>query len=145
MVFNRESWRLGTDIPGNPVRALCGALIGFLSALMGIGGGVMNNTFMTLFGRPIHQAVATSSGTGILISVPGVIGMIVAGWSVENLPMFSFGYVNLLGVALVIPVTIFFAPIGAKIAHALPKRTLEVSFGVFMLIVAARFAYALWG
>lgn len=145
MLLNRESWKLGTDIPGNPVRALCGALIGFLSALMGIGGGVMNNTFMTLFNRPIHQAVATSSGTGILISVPGVIGMIFAGWGVESLPMFSFGYVNLLGVALVIPVTIFCAPIGVRIAHALPKRTLEVSFGIFLLIVAARFGYGLLG
>ncbi|MDJ0931339.1 sulfite exporter TauE/SafE family protein [Breoghania sp.] len=145
MLLNRDSWRIGHDIPGNPVRAICGMLIGFFSTLMGIGGGVMNNTFMTLFGRPIHQAVATSSGIGTLISVPGVIGLMWAGWGEPNLPPFSLGYVNLLGVALVIPVTILVAPLGVKVAHALPKRVLEVSFGLFLLLVAARFALSLWG
>ena len=145
MLFNRESWKIGNDIPGNPVRAICGVLIGFFSTLMGIGGGVMNNTFMTLYGRPIHQAVATSSGTGVLISIPGVIGMVWAGWGETNLPAFSLGYVNLLGVALIIPITTFAAPFGVKIAHALPRRSLEVFFGLFLLSVAARFAWSLWG
>ncbi|WP_186389642.1 sulfite exporter TauE/SafE family protein [Stappia sp. TSB10P1A] len=145
MLFNRESWKIGNDIPGNPVRAICGALIGFFSTLMGIGGGVMNNTFMTLFGRPIHQAVATSSGTGVLISIPGVIGMMWAGWGAAGLPAFSLGYVNILGVALIIPITTFAAPFGVKIAHALPRRYLEIFFGLFLLSVAARFAWSLWG
>ena len=145
MLFNRESWKIGNDIPGNPIRAICGVLIGFFSTLMGIGGGVMNNTFMTLYGRPIHQAVATSSGTGVLISIPGVIGMMWAGWGEPNLPAFSLGYVNLLGVALIIPITTFAAPFGVKIAHALPRRYLEVFFGLFLLSVAARFAWSLWG
>ena len=145
MLFNRESWKIGNDIPGNPVRAICGGLIGFFSTLMGIGGGVMNNTFMTLFGRPIHQAVATSSGTGVLISIPGVIGMMWAGWGAAGLPAFSLGYVNILGVALIIPITTFAAPFGVKIAHALPRRYLEIFFGLFLLSVAARFAWSLWG
>ena len=71
LLLNRETWRLGSELPGNPVRAAVGVLIGFLSTLMGIGGGVLNNTFMTLFGRPMHQAVATSAGVGVLISHPG--------------------------------------------------------------------------
>ena len=145
MLFDKPHWRLGPDIPGNPVRAICGALIGFFSTLMGIGGGVMNNTFMTLYGRPIHQAVATSSGTGLLISVPGTIGLMWAGWGVSLLPAFSAGYVNLLGVALIIPVTTFAAPYGVKVAHALPRRTMEILFGVFLLIVAARFLLSLYG
>ncbi|MXN67417.1 TSUP family transporter [Stappia sp. GBMRC 2046] len=145
MIFNRSSWKIGDDIPGNPVRAVCGMLIGFFSTLMGIGGGVMNNTFMTLYGRPIHQAVATSSGTGVLISVPGVIGLAWAGWGDPLLPPFSAGYVNLLGVALIIPITTFAAPFGVKIAHALSRRTMEIAFGLFLLSVAARFAWSLWG
>ncbi|WP_321335989.1 sulfite exporter TauE/SafE family protein [Breoghania sp.] len=145
MLFNRESWRIGNEIPGNPVRAICGALMGFFSTMMGVGGGVMNNTFMTLFGRPIHQAVATSSGVGILISIPGTIGLIIAGWGEPELPPFSLGYINLLGVALVIPVTFFAAPVGVRVAHALPKRVLEICFGVFLLTVSARFAWSLWG
>lgn len=145
MLFNRASWRLGDDIPGFPIRPLCGALIGFLSTLMGIGGGVMNNTFMTLYGRPIHQAVATSAGVGVLISIPGVIGMIWAGWGARGLPAFSLGYVNLLGVALIIPVTTLAAPLGVRLAHAWPKRRLELAFGIFLMLVAFRFALSLLG
>lgn len=143
MFFNRDSWRLGNDIPGFPIRPLCGALIGFFSTLMGIGGGVMNNTFMTLYGRPIHQAVATSAGTGVLISIPGVIGMVWAGWGEPLLPQFSLGYVNLLGVAVIMPLTTFAAPFGVKLAHRMPKRALELAFGTFLMLVAIRFGIGL--
>nr|WP_186393861.1 MULTISPECIES: sulfite exporter TauE/SafE family protein [unclassified Pannonibacter] len=143
MFFNRDSWRLGSDIPGFPIRPLCGALIGFFSTLMGIGGGVMNNTFMTLYGRPIHQAVATSAGTGVLISIPGVIGMVWAGWGEPLLPQFSLGYVNLLGVAVIMPLTTLAAPYGVKLAHRMPKRALELAFGTFLMLVAIRFGISL--
>jgi hypothetical protein len=86
LMFNRASWKLGDDLPTGAKRFGVGALIGFLSTLMGIGGGVLNNTFMTLFNRPIHQAVATSAGVGVLISVPGFIGSIWAGWGEAGLP-----------------------------------------------------------
>ncbi len=143
LLFNRESWRIGDDLPKNPLRTLVGFVIGFLSTLMGIGGGVLTNTFMTLFGRPMHQAVATSSGVGVLISIPATIGFIWAGWGAENLPPFSIGYVNIAAVAMVIPVTVLVAPLGVKIAHALDKRQLEFGFGVFLLLVAARYFYSL--
>lgn len=145
MLLDQPHWRLGTEIPGNPIRALCGWLTGFFSTLMGIGGGVMNNTFMTLYGRPIHQAIATSAGTGLLISVPGAIGLVWAGWGATDLPPFSAGYVNVLGVALIIPVTTFAAPLGVKVAHALPRRRMEILFGSFLLLVAARFLFGLLG
>lgn len=145
LVFDRDSWKLGDNIPDNPLRSLIGLLLGYFSTLMGIGGGVMNNTFMTLYGRPIHQAVATSSGMGVLISIPGMIGYIWAGWGVAGLPLASTGFVNWIAVALIIPVTLFAAPIGARIAHALPKRTLEMSFGIFLVLVAVRFFYSLAG
>ena len=145
MLLDQPHWRLGSDIPGDPIRSLCGFLIAFFSTLMGIGGGVMNNTFMTLYGRPIHQAVATSSGTGLMISIPGTIGLIWAGWGADFLPPFSAGYVNLLGVLLIIPVTTFAAPYGVKLAHSLPRRKMEVFFGVFLLIVAARFLFGMLG
>lgn len=143
LLFDRESWRLGRTIPGNPVRALVGALIGFLSALMGVGGGVMNNTFMTLFNRPMHQAVATSSGVGVLISVPGLIGYVWAGWGAAGLPIASTGYVNWIAVILIVPITLLVAPLGVRVAHALAKRKLEMAFGLFMILVAARFAWSL--
>jgi uncharacterized membrane protein YfcA len=88
--------------------------------------------------------VATSSGVGVLISIPGTLGFIWAGWGKEALPDFSFGFVNLLAVALIIPITIYTAPLGVKIAHSLPKSVLSRAFGVFLIIVAIRFIYALW-
>lgn len=139
MIFNRASWRLGDDIPDNPVKFLVGSGIGILSGLMGIGGGVLNNTFMTLYGRPIHQAVATSSGIGVLISLPGLIGYVWGGWGVAGLPPFSTGYINWLAVALLIPITLLMVPHGARLAHAMTKRQLELGFGIFLIVVSAQF------
>ncbi|MBB4304100.1 putative membrane protein YfcA [Rhodobium orientis] len=144
MLFDRGGLRLGDDIPGNPVRAIIGGFIGLVSTLMGIGGGVMNNTFMTLYGRPIHQAVATSAGTGTLISVPGMIGFMWAGWGAPGLPPFSIGYVNLLAMLLVVPITVLVAPFGVSLAHRLSRRGLQLFFGIFLLIVAVRFVLSLF-
>jgi uncharacterized protein len=143
LLFGKDSWRLGEELPGNPVKSIVGILIGFLSTLMGIGGGVLNNTYMTAYGRPIHQAVATSAGVGLLIGLPGFLGYIWAGWGKAGLPPFSTGYVNWLSVALLIPLSIIITPYGVKAAHALPKRRLEMLLGLYLLAVAARFGWSL--
>ena len=143
LLANRDSWRLGTTLPENPLRAVVGVLIGFFSTLMGIGGGVLNNTFMTLYGRSIHQAVATSSGVGVLISIPGIIGYMWAGWGAAGLPPYSSGFVNIPAMLLVIPTSVLTAPLGVRLAHRLSRRQLEVAFGLFLLFVAARFALSL--
>ncbi|MBP1851202.1 sulfite exporter TauE/SafE family protein [Rhizobium halophytocola] len=144
MIFLRNRFQLGTDLPGEPVRFLVGTVIGLLSGLMGIGGGVMNNSFMTSYGRPIHQAVATSAGVGVLISLPGLIGYIIAGWGEPGLPPFSTGFINWIAVALIIPVTMVAAPLGARLAHALSKKQLEIGFGIFLVVVAIRFVWSLF-
>jgi uncharacterized membrane protein YfcA len=143
LLFNRESWRIGGEIPRNPARSLIGVLIGYFSTLMGIGGGVMNNTFMTLFGRPMHQAVATSSGIGVMIAIPGTVGYIWAGWGSPLLPIASTGFINWIAVALVIPIALIVTPYGVRIAHALSKRQLEIGFGLFCIIVSVRFFVSL--
>jgi len=143
LLFNRESWRIGADIPGNPARGIIGLLIGYFSTLMGIGGGVMNNTFMTLFGRPMHQAVATSSGVGVMIAIPGTVGYIWAGWGNPLLPIASTGYINWIAVAMIIPVALLVTPYGVRIAHAASKRQLEIGFGLFCVFVSARFFWSL--
>ncbi len=147
LLFAKDSWKLGSELPRNPARAIAGGLIGFFSTFMGIGGGVMNNTFMTLYGRPMLQAISTSSGVGVLISIPGTIGYILAGLAstnVASLPDYSLGYVNLLTVAFIIPITLLIAPLGVRAAHALSKRQLEVTFGIFMFVVAGRFLASLF-
>lgn len=84
MGLGRESWRLRSDLPTGQLRAGLGAVIGALSALMGVGGGALGGMLMTLCGRPIHQAVATASGFGVGIGVPAALGFVVAGWGAEG-------------------------------------------------------------
>ncbi|MCZ8042588.1 MAG: sulfite exporter TauE/SafE family protein [Beijerinckiaceae bacterium] len=144
LLFASDRWQLGTEMPGRVLMTVYGGVIGVLSALMGIGGGQLSSLFMTFYGRPIHQAVATSSGLGVLISIPGALGFIYAGWpKMDVLPPLSLGYVSLIGFILFIPTSIWTAPIGARLAHRLSKRKLEVVFGLFLLLVAARFIWTL--
>lgn len=144
LLFAADRWKFGEEMPGKPLMVAYGGVIGVLSALMGIGGGQLSSLFMTFYGRPIHQAVATSSGLGVLISIPGALGFIYAGWpKMDLLPPLSLGYVSLIGMILFIPTSVWTAPIGARMAHRLSKRRLEVAFGLFLLVVAGRFVWSL--
>ena len=139
------NWRLGNDMPGGLLMRVYGLMTGVLSALMGIGGGQISTMLMTFYNRPIHQAVSTSAGMGVLISIPGALGYMAAGFDKPGLPAFSIGFVSLLGVLLFAPVSIFTAPLGVRLAHALSKRKLEVAFGLFLMLVSVRFILSLLG
>jgi uncharacterized protein len=145
LLSGRDDWRIAEALPGVVGMRAYGVLIGLASALMGIGGGAISNMILSLYGVAIHNAVATSSGLGVLISVPGALGYIIGGWSkMALLPPFSVGYVSLLGFALIAPTSTLIAPLGAKFAHIMPKRRLEVAFGVFLVIVSGRFIWGLF-
>ena len=144
LYFGRDSWRLGDRIPGQPVRGLFGGFVGLVSTLMSIGGGAFVTTFMTLYGRPIHQSVATASGFGPIIAVPATLGFVWAGWHAAGLPPGSLGYVDLLGTALIVPTSVLAAPLGVRIAHGISRRTLELAFASFLALVALRFLISLF-
>ena len=138
----REDWRIGADFPGTLTMRGYGFGIGFASALMGIGGGAISNMIFSFYGRSIHQAVATSAGLGVLISIPGTLGYVIGGWDQSMPPeLLALGYVSLTALVLVAPITTLAAPFGARLAHRMPKRKLEIAFGVFLAIVCARFLY----
>ena len=118
-------------------------LIGFFSALMGIGGGTFSVPLVRRLGRSIHQAVAVSSGIGFFVAVPGAIGFIWSGWGLNNLPPVSLGYVNILAFAAMLPMTLLGAPVGVRLAHALSRRVLQYVFAGFLLASALRMVYAL--
>ena len=147
----RDGWKFGDDVPTGPLMRIYGFFIGLLSTLMGVGGGLFANLLMTFYGRPIHQAVATSSALAVLISIPGALGYVYAGWpaaarfpDVAALqPPFALGYVSLIGALVVMPTTLITAPLGVKAAHALSKRKLEVAFGCYLFIVGGRFVISL--
>ena len=107
---------------------------------MGISGGSLVTMTLTLYGKSIHSSVATAAGLGVPITIAGTIGYVLAGLPHHaELPPLSFGFVSLIGVVLVAPLSSWIAPFGARLAHKLPKRRLEVAFGVFLLVVASRF------
>ncbi len=143
LLIGKLPFTLGTDLPGRLGRWIAGIFIGMVAALMGIGGGVLNNTFMTLYGRPIHQAVATSAGVGVLVSIPGLLAFVVGGWGSPDLPAWSLGYISLPVILIVAPLATLFTPIGARLAHRLTKRQLQVGFGIYLLTVALRFFISL--
>lgn len=134
ITFGRAHWRLGAQMPGGIVRAAVAPVIGFLSVLLGIGGGSFGVPLMTLYNVPIHRAVATAAGFGVIIAVPSVIGFMFI--EVENAPPFSLGAVNLVAFGLVIAMTLITAPWGAALAHRLDPKPLKRIFGIFLIIVA---------
>jgi uncharacterized membrane protein YfcA len=132
---------LRRSLPGGPGGALIPALIGMVSAMMGIGGGTLTVPTMTLCGEPVHKAVGTAALLGLWISVPATLGFLVAGTEGEVTLPWTVGYVSLIGFLIIAPVSWLVAPLGARLAHSLDRRRLSVAFGVFLFVVALRMAY----
>jgi uncharacterized protein len=130
-LFAGDRWNLGTELPGTLPMTAYGFGIGLAGSLMGISGGSLSNILLTLYGKSIHQAP---------ITIVGTVGYIIAGWhDGALLPPFSLGFVSLIGVLIMAPVSSFTAPYGARLAHRLSRRTLELAFSIFLLLIAARF------
>jgi uncharacterized protein len=151
LLLARETWKLGDEMPTGFLMRAYGFGIGLLATLMGVAGGLFSNLLMTFYGRPIHQAVATSAALGVLVSIPGALGYVYAGWPVAahypqvvalQAPL-ALGYVSLIGAALVMPTSLLTAPLGVRAAHAMSKRSLEVAFGSYMFIAGSRFVISL--
>jgi uncharacterized membrane protein YfcA len=144
LLFAGDRWALGSELPGRAAMAGYGFLIGLAASLMGISGGSLVTMILTLYGKPIHSAVATAAGVGVPITIAGAFGYILAGLPHQAmLPPLSIGFVSAIGVALIAPISSFIAPFGARLAHTLPKRRLEIAFGVFLIIVSTRFILSL--
>jgi uncharacterized protein len=146
MAVGGDEWRLGPEIPRSWVTEVYAAFVGLISTPMSIGGASFMIAYMTLFGRPLLPSIATSSGIGPLIAVPGTLGFIWAGWGAAGAPPFSLGFVSLIGALLVTPVSVYAAPLGVKAAHGLPQRRLELYFAAFLGLMSAKFAWTyVWG
>ncbi|MEI7806575.1 MAG: sulfite exporter TauE/SafE family protein [Hyphomicrobiales bacterium] len=144
MLFARDSWNLGTELPGRVAMTVYGFITGLISSLVGVSGGSVSNVVLTLYGKPIHNAVATSAGVGVPITIAGTIGYMLAGWKYQALmPPLSIGFVSLIGFAVMAPVSSYTASYGVRLAHWLPRRKLEIAFGIFLMLVSLRFLVSL--
>ncbi len=138
MALGRDDWRLGEELPQGWGLEAAAFAIGLISTLMSIGGGMFFVALLTLYGRPILNAVATSAGFGPMIALPGVLGYVWAGWNAPDLPPLALGYVHVLAAAIVIPASVLAAPYGVAAAHRISKRKLELAFAAFLAVVALR-------
>lgn len=134
LAFGNSNWRLGTQMPKGAYRAATSPMIGFLSVLLGIGGGAFGVPTMTLFGVPIHRAVATASGYGVIIGVPAVIGFLFA--DIDVAPPLTVGAVNFGAFTVVVSMTLITTPWGAALAHRMDPKPLKRVFGFFLILMA---------
>lgn len=136
LAFGRETWRLGEVMPMGLGRWISSPILGFLSVLMGIGGGSFGVPLMTLYAVPIHRAVATAAGFGLFIAVPSVIGFLLIPAAPGSAPPFTLGQVNLAAFALVIAMTVLVTPLGVRLAHAMDPKPLKRIFALFIMVMA---------
>jgi uncharacterized protein len=139
-----ERWRLGEGLPSRPLMWVFGFVTGLMSSLVGISGGAISNSVLTLYGHPMQRAVATSAGVGVPITIAGTIGYMLAGWPhMAQMPPLSIGFVSFIGLVLMAPVSSYTAKYGVRLAHWMPKRALEIAFACFLTLVATRFLVSL--
>jgi uncharacterized membrane protein YfcA len=138
MFFSSVRTHLAESLPGQPLEFIYSFIIGSLSVMVGIGGGSICVPILNAYNFPMRKAVACASGIGLVIALPGAIGFAITGWGAEGLPPGSFGYVNMLGFGLIVPLTVLFAPVGAKIAHAVNPDYLKKGFALFLFITSIK-------
>ncbi len=134
--LGRSEWRLAEEMPKGAKRMALSPAVGFLSVLMGIGGGSFGVPLMTLHGVAVHRAVATAAGFGVIIAVPSVAGFLLLDVDPATRPPFTIGAVNLVAFFIVIAMTLITAPWGVKLAHAMDPKPLKRLFGAFLVLVA---------
>ncbi len=110
-------------------------VVGYISSLMGIGGGSLTVPTLVAFGATMHAAVGTSAAIGVAIAISGTLGFIISGWGASGLPPLSLGYINLLALVLIAVLAAAFAPLGAALAHRLDQKTLKYVFAAFLVAV----------
>lgn len=134
LAFGNPAWRLGQTMPGGVRRGAMGSSLGFFSVLMGIGGGTFGVPLMTLYNLPIHRAVATAAGFGLIIAAPSVLGFL--SMTVAIKPPLTIGAVNLPAFGVIIAMTLITTPFGVRLAHAMNPRPLKRAFAGFIIVVA---------
>lgn len=118
-----------------PTHRIFAAVVGYVSALMGVGGGSLSVPTIAALGATMHQAVGTGAAIGVFIAIAGTVGFVVSGWGASGLPPLSVGFINVPALLLIGVLAALTAPLGAALAHRLDQKTLKRVFAVFLLLV----------
>ena len=137
---------LSDDLPESRIAHIAiSGVTGLFSSLMGIGGGTLSVPILSAFSVEIRRAVGTASAFGVVIAVPAVIGFVLSGLGVEGRPPLSLGYVNIAAALVILPFTVGFAPVGARIAHSVDTKWIKRAFAFFLFITAIRMLTSAFG
>ena len=138
-IFFRDKFLENPKKIKDSIKNISGVAVGFISVLLGIGGGSLMVPFMRTFGYDIRKSIGTASAIGILIAISGTITMITGGEIINNISTpYTIGYINLFGFIVFVPVTMLMARIGAKAVYTIDKKLLSKIFGSFLIIVSIR-------
>ena len=132
---------LFSALPGKGGQGVIATCIGFFSSMVGIGGGTLTVPTLTFCNYPAHRAVGTAAAVGLIISLPAAVTMLIAGETPADSPFGTFGLVNLVGAACIIPLTVLFAPVGAGLANRLNAAMLKKVFAVTLIVTGLRMLY----
>jgi uncharacterized protein len=145
MLLDPQRFKINDHMPPVWVNRIMAAIFGAIASVMGVAGGIMNTPYMSLHGVPIHRAVGTSAALGVVIAVPATVGYMIVGYGHSGLPPASVGYVNIGLAAAILPFSMLMAPYGARLAHKMPVVRLRQAFAVFLIIVAIKMGWGLFG
>lgn len=138
VLIDTKRFSLGSELPHSPWPTFAGMFNGTISTVMGIGGGMLNVPYMTLYGVPVHKAVGCAAALGVLVAGPGALGFILIGQDGHDLPPLSLGYVNLIAAGCIIPLSVFAAPWGARLAHYFSVKALKRVFAIYLVFVGLK-------
>jgi uncharacterized membrane protein YfcA len=130
------------ELPGAAPLAVVGAMIGFVSGVVGIGGGTLSVPYLLRHRVPIHQAIGTAAAAGLPIAAAGAVGYAVSGFWLNGLPSQSLGFIHVPALAGVSAASVVTAPLGARLAHRLPTDRLKIVFAGLLYVVGAKLAFA---
>jgi len=133
------------QMPGLAGQSAAGGVIGFVSGLVGAGGGFVSVPFMTWCNVAIHQAVATSAALGFPIAAANTLGYVVGGWSLPPALPGAFGYLYLPALVIIVCASVLTAPLGVRTAHAMNVRLLKRVFALLLYALAAYMLWKAWG
>ena len=138
MLLRTNKPALFQKLPNSAGQSLMATLVGFFSAMVGIGGGTISVPLLSIYNYPTHKAVGTAAAIGLIISLPGALTMLAIGTTPADAPVGTFGLVNVIAFACIVPLTVLFAPVGATLAAKLDAGKLKKIFAVVLLITGVR-------